>query len=59
MPLAAERVEALFEIFQIEREMVRDLEEVVDNYAVKDVPQPQLFLALGLWNTNPDCISVS
>ena len=27
--------------------------------AVKEVPQPQLFLALGLSNTKPDCMSDS
>ena len=63
MPLAAERVKTLFEIYRIDCKLVIDFEEFVKiswkTHAENDVPQPQLFFAFGFSKTNPDCISDS
>ncbi len=63
MELAAEAVEALLEIRQVQGELRREAEELVvvgrAHQAEKDVPQPQLFLALGLSKTKPEWMSDS
>ncbi len=60
MQLAAQRVEAVFEIFRIERKFPLYAEHLeIVAHAEKDVPQPQLFFAFGFSNTKPDCMSDS
>ena len=58
--LAAEALEALLEIRQIEGELGLEAEELEvvgrAHQAEKEVPQPQLFLALGLSKTKPEWI---
>src|SRR6185312_964283 len=63
MELAAQRIELFFEVFEIDFELPGHPEgfKIIRHapYAVKEVPQPQLFFAFGFSKTNPDCISDS
>ena len=64
MMFAAESVETLFQVLEIDREIsgqIEELEIVSSHYsqAENEVPHPQFFFAFGLSKTKPDCISDS